>query len=103
MRHNICNEEELRDAMHALYPHRHETSDKEQKLSEKHRNTRWKHKIHNHVPMSHKHAAEAHSHPCIERIIPNYYESPDIAERLYYHHLHQTKMTEDDIPPKDEL
>ena len=98
MRHDMCTEEELRDAMHLLYPHRHEASTRDHEQAAQRRNRRWKHRIHEEIQMSHKHAEDAHSHPCIEKIIPNYYESPSRSQTITNHYMQQTFIKEEHFP-----
>ena len=85
-----CSEFELRDAMHALYPHRHEASMKHHKSMFENRETRWNTRVHHNIQMSIKHVEDIHSHPCIHKVIPLYYEKLTADEMLFEHHRQST-------------
>ncbi len=74
-----CSEEELRDAMDMIYPHREHHSKKGNLWHKEVRETRWNMRRHVQIKMSNKQAEDAHSHPCVEKIIPLHFENDPLT------------------------
>ena len=74
MHHQECPEEALRDALHMIYPHRIEHSETLNAVHREHRETKWAERRHLYVMLTPGRVHDIHSHPCVERVVPLYYE-----------------------------
>ena len=74
MHHQQCPESALRDALHMVYPHRIEHSERLNGIHREHRENKWSQRRHLYVMLTPGRVHDIHSHPCVEKVIPQYYE-----------------------------